>query len=130
MYSGVRPTMSPAINTVRIINTTIPYNPAPTPPKIISPSIRFNIAIIPAMGDKLSCIALTEPFDAADVEVAQSILLVMPKRVSLPSIKCKLPKMGLVAYSAYKEMPNPTTSMISMAEKIAQPCREEPTIFP
>ena len=41
--SGVRPTISPAINTVRIINTIMPYKPEPTPPKIISPSIRLNM---------------------------------------------------------------------------------------
>src|SRR5260370_29049493 len=42
-YSGVRPTISPAINTARMTNTSIPYSPEPTPPKIISPSIEHDV---------------------------------------------------------------------------------------
>ena len=86
-YSGDLPTIKPAMNTVKMINITIPYSPAPTPPKITSPSIRFIIAIMPANGDKLSCIAFTEPFEAAVVEVDHITLLVIPNRVSFPSIK-------------------------------------------
>ena len=36
-YSGVRPTISPAMNTVSRTNSSIPYRPEPTPPKITSP---------------------------------------------------------------------------------------------
>ena len=37
-YSGVRPTINPAINTVNMANANIPYKPQPTPPKITSPN--------------------------------------------------------------------------------------------
>jgi hypothetical protein len=40
----------------------------------------------PPSGVKLSCMALTEPLEAAVVAVAHSALLVMPKRTSLPSM--------------------------------------------
>ena len=33
-YSGVRPTISPAMKTDRMMKTSMPYMPAPTPPKI------------------------------------------------------------------------------------------------
>ena len=38
------------------------------------------------MGVKESCIAFTEPLDAAVVAVAHSAELAMPKRTSLPSM--------------------------------------------
>ena len=37
-YSGVRPIISPAMNTARIANISMPYSPEPTPPKMTSPS--------------------------------------------------------------------------------------------
>ena len=36
-YSGVRPTIKPAMKTERTMKTMMPYIPAPTPPKITSP---------------------------------------------------------------------------------------------
>ena len=102
---------------------TIPYNPAPTPPKITSPSIIFIMAIIPAIGERLSCMAFTEPFEAAVVDVDQRILLVIPKRVSLPSINGKCPNIGFDEYSAYNEILNPAINKINIAVKIVQPCR-------
>ena len=85
-YSGERPTINPERKTVKITNSNIPYMPAPTPPKITSPSMMLNIATPPASGDKLECMAFTEPFDATVVAVDQIKLLATPKRVSFPSI--------------------------------------------
>ena len=85
-YSGVRPTISPAMNTAMIANISMPYRPEPTPPKITSPSWISHIGTSPPSGVNESCIALTEPFDAAVVAVAQSAELAMPKRTSLPSM--------------------------------------------
>ena len=120
----------PAIKTVRMTKMTIPYKPAPTPPKTTSPSIMLIMAIIPLRGDRLSCMALTDPFDAAVVEVDQIKLFVIPKRVSLPSINERCPKTGFDAYSAYNEIANPEISKIIMAVKIVHPWRVDPTILP
>ena len=58
------------------------------------------MGIIPPSGVKLSCIALTEPFEASVVATAHRLELAMPKRTSLPSMlagsspsaaKCVLP---------------------------------------
>ena len=46
----------------------------------------FRIGTPPPSGVNESCIALTEPFDAAVVAVAHSAELTMPQRVSLPSL--------------------------------------------
>lgn len=48
---------------------------------------------------KLSCIALTEPFEAAVVEAAHSEDSIAPKRASLPSIFAPIPRLGLPATS-------------------------------
>ena len=44
------------------------------------------IGAVPPSGVNESCIAFTEPFDAAVVAVAHSVELTMPKRPSLPSM--------------------------------------------
>ena len=41
-YSGVRPTISPATNTVITARISIPYRPEPVPPGATSPSIMFS----------------------------------------------------------------------------------------
>ena len=46
-YSGVRPTMRPAMNTATTAMTRMPYMPAPTPPGETSPSIMLNMYIMP-----------------------------------------------------------------------------------
>ena len=43
-YSGVRPTISPAMNTASTTRRSIPYRPEPGPPKITSPVIMLAIA--------------------------------------------------------------------------------------
>ena len=53
----------------------------------------------PDSGMKLSCIALTDPFDAAVVDAAQSDDSIAPKRCSLPSMFAPSPRAGLPATS-------------------------------
>ena len=93
-YSGVRPTMSPAMNTVRMTKPSMPYKPQPTPPNTTSPSAINTMGTMPPIGVKLSCMALTEPFEAAVVNAAHSDESVTPKRVSLPSMLTKRPKLN------------------------------------
>ncbi len=64
----------------------MPYRPEPTPPKITSPSWISHIGTRPPRGVNESCIAFTEPLEAAVVAVAQIAELAMPKRSSLPSM--------------------------------------------
>ena len=64
-YSGVRPIMSPAMNTVMSTWNNMQYMPHPMPPKMISPIRMFHIGISPASGIQLSCIELTEPLSIA-----------------------------------------------------------------
>ena len=49
-YSGVRPTISPAMKTARMAKISIPYSPEPTPPKTTSPSCMMNIGTAPPSG--------------------------------------------------------------------------------
>jgi len=83
-YSGVRPTISPAMNTVMTTNKNMLVSPTPTPPKI-------TFSHMPAMGSSPvsglseSCMLSTEPLDVAVVLTAHSGPAVGPKRSSLPS---------------------------------------------
>ena len=45
-YSGVRPTIRPARNTVSSTVSSMPYRPEPTPPKITSPVIIIVSGVI------------------------------------------------------------------------------------
>ena len=85
-YSGVRPTMRPAMKTDINANMRMPKRPAPTPPKTTSPSSMLTSGTMPPIGLKLSCIELTAPHDVPVVTVAKSAELATPKRVSLPSM--------------------------------------------
>ena len=49
-YSGVRPTIRPAMNTATTAYISIPNNPAPTPPKMVSSHIRFTSGTPPPRG--------------------------------------------------------------------------------
>ncbi len=71
-YSGVRPTISPATKTATTANMSMPYRPAPTPPKTTSPSWMRNSGTRPPSGVKESCIELTAPHETAVVAVAKS----------------------------------------------------------
>ncbi len=96
----------------------------------------------PPSGVKLSCIALTEPFEAAVVATAQSALFVMPKRVSLPSMlppawsaletrSAPAPESaGLPACSAATVAKSSGTKITSIAASTAQPWRRSPTSRP
>ncbi|VWL97692.1 Uncharacterised protein [Collinsella intestinalis] len=48
--SGVRPTMRPAMNTVRMAKPIMPYRPQPTPPKTTSPRAIWSIWTKPPSG--------------------------------------------------------------------------------
>ncbi len=74
------------MNTARIAKISIPYNPEPTPPKTTSPSCISQRGHKPPSGMKESCIALTDPLDAAVVAVAQSAEPTGPLRASFPSM--------------------------------------------
>ena len=54
---------------------------------MISPSMMLTMGTMPPSGEKLSCMALTEPLEATVVASAQMALAEMPKRVSLPSME-------------------------------------------
>ena len=60
-YSGVRPTIRPAMKTARTAKTSIPYRPAPTPPGVTSPSWMRTSGTMPPIGVKLSWLESTEP---------------------------------------------------------------------
>ena len=49
-YSGVWPTIRPAMNTVRITKPIMPYRPQPTPPNTTSPSSISSIGTRPPRG--------------------------------------------------------------------------------
>ncbi len=74
------------MNTASRTKISIPYRPAPTPPKTTSPSWMLTSGTMPPSGVKLSCIELTAPHDASVVTVANSAEADRPKRTSLPSM--------------------------------------------
>ena len=89
-----------------------------------------------------SCIASTEPLDAAVVAVAQSALVAGPKRSSLPSmfpparsaeIVWSAPsawRRGLPPSSAATQATVGISQITVMAASRAQPCLRSPTIWP
>ena len=117
----MRPTISPATNTATMANTSMPYSPDPTPPKMISPSCISASGARPPSGVNESCIAFTEPLDAAVVAVAQIAESVMPKRTSLPSMFCSIPSSGLPARSDSRHTARKPMNTTVMAASSAQP---------
>src|SRR6185369_9595242 len=85
MYSGVRPTISPATNTVTMARTRMPYMPAPIPPGAISPSAMSNSAIPPPNGVSESWKQFTAPVDVTVVDDANSEQPGGPNLLSTPS---------------------------------------------
>ena len=69
-YSGVRPTMSPAMNTASRAKISIPYRPAPVPPGDTSPSIMLAIGLIPPSGVMESWAQFTAPVEVPVVLAA------------------------------------------------------------
>ena len=57
-YSGVRPIISPAMNTAMMAKISMPYRPEPTPPNTTSPSCIRHIGTRPPSGVNESCIAV------------------------------------------------------------------------
>lgn len=84
-YSGVRPTMSPAMKTAMMDRISMPYSPEPVPPGATSPSIMFTMATPPAKGDRESWATLTAPVEVSVVDAAKIALVAGPKRCSKPS---------------------------------------------
>src|SRR5215831_13412275 len=80
MYSGVRPTISPATNTVTTARIRMPYMPAPIPPSAIS-----NSAIPPPNGVSESWKQFTDPVEVTVVDAANSEQPGVPNLVSVPS---------------------------------------------
>src|SRR5712691_5464861 len=85
MYSGVRPTINPATNTVTMARTRRPYMPAPMPPGAISPSEMSNRAMPPPNGVSESWKQFTAPVDVTVVEAANNEHPGVPNRTSVPS---------------------------------------------
>ena len=85
MYSGVRPTISPATNTVTMARTKIPYMPAPIPPGATSPSAMSNSAMPPPNGVSESWKQFTDPVDVTVVDAANTEQPGGPNLVSTPS---------------------------------------------
>src|ERR1700735_4476154 len=86
MYSGVRPTISPATNTVTMARIRMPYMPAPTPPGAISPRAMSNSAMPPPNAVSESWKQFTAPVEVTVVEAANSEQPAVPNRVSTPSM--------------------------------------------
>ena len=85
-YSGVRPTIRPATNTVITARTRMPYRPEPVPPGATSPSIMFTIGMPPPSAVYESWNESTEPVDVSVVDAAKVAELSTPNRCSVPSV--------------------------------------------
>src|ERR1700722_1127114 len=101
MYSGVRPTISPATNTVTMARIRMPYRPAPTPPGAISPKAMSNSAMPPPNGVNESWKEFTAPVDVVVVDAANNAEPGLPNATSLPSN---------AAWAACDAVPAPWTS--------------------
>src|SRR6516162_11541727 len=85
MYSGVRPTINPATNTVTMARIRRPYIPAPMPPGATSPSEMSSSAIPPPNGVSESWKQFTEPVEVTVVDAANIEQPDGPNLVSTPS---------------------------------------------
>src|SRR5262249_8794433 len=132
MYSGVRPTIRPPMNTVMTARMRMPYRPAPTPPGTTSPIIMLNSATPPPNGVYESWNEFTAPVEVTVVDAANSDDPGMPKTTFLPSI---------AAPAACAATPDPWCSKkltsaadaahrITITERIAYPWRFSFTIVP
>src|SRR5450759_2572429 len=121
--SGVRPTIRPAMNTVRTTMTSIEYRPVPTPPGDTSPSIMLSIAMPPDSGCSDSCMEFTAPVDVPVVAEAKIADHAGPKRCSLPSMLPPAASSQTISDMAPK-------ARKPIAPAIAAPCRRSLTISP
>ena len=85
---------------------------------------------MPPRGEKLSCIALTDPLETIVVISPHSALAGMPNRTSLPSMEPWPPVMPLNPYSAKRMAIRPMAKSVVFAAKMALPCRLSFTIRP
>ena len=109
-YSGVRPTIRPATNTVMTASTSMPYRPAPTPPGATSPSIMLTIGIMPPSAVYESWNELTAPVEVSVVAAAKVAEFDTPNRISLPSI---------AAPTACGTVPRPASSKTLVSAMLA-----------
>src|SRR5450755_826183 len=133
-YSGVRPTISPAMNTASTTSSSIPNRPEPGPPKITSPVMMFDIATALPSPVNASTPLFTAPSPLAVPAATNSADPAVPKRCSL---SCRLAPCspaaciaGVPWASAAYRTPTPATNSTSMAEYSAQPWRVRPTMRP
>ena len=121
MYSGVRPTIRPATNTVTMASTRMPYSPAPTPPGAISPSAMSNSAMPPPNAVNESWNEFTEPVEVTVVEAANSEEPGVPKATFLPSMAPCASCGAIPACWASKKLIPPTAAsqMITMTASSA-----------
>jgi hypothetical protein len=131
-YSGVRPTISPATNTVSTAKTRIPYRPEPVPPGATSPSIMLKIVMPPPRAVYESWKESTDPVEVSVVPSANTAEFSTPKRCSVPSlaeptavgtVPLWTPCRALIA----TRLP---IAMMAIAATIAYPCLLLPTIRP
>src|ERR1700730_17932769 len=130
------------MNTERMMNTRMPYMPAPTPPKMTSPSMMLTSGTRPPSGVNESCQPLMAPQLASVVTVANSAELAMPNRHSLPSM---LPpaesavtdwsapaaaSSGLPLASAQYAVVTPARHRNAIGPQTAHPCFREPAMSP
>src|ERR1019366_9146585 len=118
----------------------MPYNPAPTPPKMTSLNMMLTSGTMPPSGVKESCQLLIAPQLASVVTVANSAELAMPNRTSLPSMFppgcCRLVRWsapcsrGLPDASAQYAVVTPARNRVAIAAHTAQPCFWEPVMRP
>src|SRR5947208_8500687 len=134
MYSGVRPTISPATNTVTMASTKMPYMPAPMPPGAISPSAMSITVIAPPNGVSESWKQFTEPVEVTVVDAANSEQACGPNLVSTPSyVPCAScgPSPAVPRWLWKKVIP-PTAAaqMITITASSAKPCLLSRTSLP
>jgi hypothetical protein len=82
----LRPTISPATNTVITARTSSPYRPEPVPPGATSPSIMVAIGTAPPSAVYESWNESTAPVDVSVVADANVADWATPNRVSTPSV--------------------------------------------
>src|SRR5579871_844930 len=130
-YSGVRPIISPAMNTAIKTWNNMQYTPQPIPPNMISPIRMFHIGIMPANGIQLSCIELTEPLSIAVQDTPQRTLFITPNRSSFPSRSgWTFPTTGFGRVSAHHATPNESRNNASITANRHHACFRLPTSRP
>ena len=137
-YSGVRPTISPAMNTARMAPMmSMPYMPAPMPPGVISPSSMLNSGTRPPIGWALSCQELMAPVLVPVVAAMNRPPTAAPKRdllalhVADAAWSTPAGNSGLPTYSTvHREDGADERGSTAIAAKIVQPWRWLPAYLP